>query len=151
MMETSLQQLTIENFRGAVKPFVLFFENGKKFTVIYGENGTGKSTICDAFEFLGKGRISSLDNRGLGRTNRYWNSLGRKSSDVSVSLDGKSFSCRAKINKNEVIISPSTNQLRVEVLRRSQLLTLIEARPAERYAAVSRFVDVSLLRIPKRP
>ncbi len=143
MKETSLQQLTIEHLRGAVKPFTLTFEKGKKLTVIYGENGTGKSTICDAFEFLGKGKIGSLENRGLGRTNRYWNSLGKKPSDVSVCLEADSCSFRAKINKNGVIASPSANQPRVEVLRRSQILSLIEAKPAERYAAVSRFVDVS--------
>lgn len=124
-------------------PFSLPFEKGKRLTVIYGENGTGKSTICDAFEFLGKGNVGSLDNRGLGRTNRYWHSLGKKPADVSVTLETATATCRAAVGRSEVIVLPPELRPRVEVLRRNQMLSLIEAKPAERYAAISRFIDVS--------
>ncbi|MEO6061599.1 MAG: ATP-binding protein [Thermoflexales bacterium] len=49
--------LTIEYFRGAVVPFALPFEPGRKLNFLYGENGSGKSTICDAFDFLRSGRV----------------------------------------------------------------------------------------------
>ena len=77
MSNNSPKKLTIECLRGSIRPFTLAFEKGKKLTIIYGENGTGKSTICDAFEFLGKGKVGSLENRGLGKTNRYWHLLKR--------------------------------------------------------------------------
>ena len=48
MSNSALKKLTIEHLRGSVVPFPLVFESGKKLTVVYGENGTGKSTICDA-------------------------------------------------------------------------------------------------------
>jgi energy-coupling factor transporter ATP-binding protein EcfA2 len=149
MSATALSKLTIEHLRGSVVPFSLPFENGKKLSVIYGENGTGKSTICDALEFVGKGRVGSLENRGLGKTNRYWQSVGKKASDVSVTLetvsdDKKScLACRATIGKAEVLVSPEALRPKVEVLRRKQILELIEAKPGERYATISRFIDVS--------
>jgi len=62
MSTTELSRLTIEHLRGSVVPFSLPFERGKKLSVIYGENGTGKTTICDAFEFMGNGKVSSLEN-----------------------------------------------------------------------------------------
>lgn len=71
----ALTTLTITHLRGSVGSFVLPFEVGKGLTIVYGENGTGKSTICDALELLGKGRGGSLDNRGLGKTTAYWNTI----------------------------------------------------------------------------
>ena len=143
MSNNSPKKLTIECLRGSIRPFTLAFEKGKKLTIIYGENGTGKSTICDAFEFLGKGKVGSLENRGLGKTNRYWHSVGKKPDDVAVELETASTTCRATLNKTEVICTPPENRPQVEVLRRAQILSLVEAKPADRYAAISRFIDVT--------
>ena len=63
MAAISLRCLSIENLRGSVTPFVLQFEKGKKLTIIYGENGTGKSTISDALDLLGNSKLGSLENR----------------------------------------------------------------------------------------
>jgi energy-coupling factor transporter ATP-binding protein EcfA2 len=144
MSADRLKQLTIEYLRGSAVPFSLPFEKDKKLTVVYGENGTGKSTICDAFEFLSKGRVSSLENRGLGKTSRYWPSLGKNTTDVSVSLATAGSTCRATISKSgEVVALPPEARPHVEVFRKSQILALIEATPGDRYAAISRFIDVS--------
>ena len=144
MSATGLKKLTIEHLRGSVAPFALPFEKGKKLTIVYGENGTGKSTICDALEFLGKGKVGSLENRGLGKTNKYWPSVGKKPADVAVTLEtSDGSSCRATIVKSDVIANPAASRPRVEVLRRSQILALVEAKPGDRYAAISRFIDVS--------
>ncbi len=144
MSATGLKKLSIEHLRGSVAPFALPFEKGKKLTIVYGENGTGKSTICDAFEFLGKGKVGSLENRGLGKTNKYWHSVGKKPADVAVTLEvSDGSSCRATIVKSDVVASPAAARPRVEVLRRSQILALVEAKPGDRYAAISRFIDVS--------
>lgn len=143
MSTSALKTLTIEHLRGSVIPFTLQFEKGKKLTVVYGENGTGKSTICDAFEFLGKGKVGSLENRGLGKTARYWQSLGKNPADVSVTLQTATSSCRASIGKSDVVVTPAEVRPRVEVLRRKQILDLIEAEPGKRYGQVGRFIDVS--------
>jgi hypothetical protein len=144
MSATGLKQLTIEHLRGSVAAFALPFEKGKKLTIVYGENGTGKSTICDALEFLSKGKVGSLENRGLGKTNKYWHSVGKKPADVAVTLEtSDGSSCRATIVKSDVVASPAAARPRVEVLRRSQILALVEAKPGDRYAAISRFIDVT--------
>ena len=144
MSAAGLKKLTIEHLRGSVAPFSLPLEQGKKLTVVYGENASGKSTICDAFEFLGKGRVGSLENRGLGKTNKYWHSVGKKPTDVAVTLENlDGSSCRAIIVKSDVVANPAAFRPRVEVLRHSQILALVEAKPGDRYAAISRFIDVS--------
>ena len=112
MSNSALKKLSIEHLRGCIKPFSLSFDKGKKLTVIYGENGSGKTTICDAFEFLGKGKVGSLDNRGLGvGTQKYWHSVGKRASDVVVGLETGSLTCTGKIGKGGVITSSRRKRL----------------------------------------
>ena len=143
MSAPPLVSVLIENLRGSVKPFKLPFEKGKKLTIIYGENGTGKSTVSDAFDFLGNGKVGSLDGRGLGSTQRFWPSIGKTIGDVKVTLETTAGQCSVKIGKNDIAVMNAPLQPKVAVLRRSEILGLIEAKPAERYAQISRFVDVS--------
>ncbi|QOJ20969.1 MAG: AAA family ATPase [Gammaproteobacteria bacterium] len=140
----ALSKLTIEHLRGSVVPFSLYFEKGKKLTIVYGENGTGKTTICDALEFLAKGKIGSLEGRGLGnKTERYWPSIGKTSSDIAVTLQAGTSTCKATILKGKVIPQPDSLRPKVEILRRGQILRLLEAQPAERYTEISRFIDIA--------
>lgn len=144
MIPPALKILTIEHLRGSVIPFSLPFEKGKKLTIVYGENGTGKTTICDAMEFLSKGKIGSLEDRGLGqKPDRYWPSVGKVHADISVSLDAGATSCTATIHKGSVVVIPAEQKPKVEVLRRSQILRLLEAQPSKRYAEISRFIDIT--------
>ena len=87
--------------------------------------------------------MGSLEDRGLGKTNRYWHSVGKSAADVAVTLETGDSTCTAKIAKGEVIAVPLAARPKVEVPRRSQILRLIEARPADRYAEIDRFIDVS--------
>lgn len=143
MIAPSLISVEIENLRGSVTPFKLPFEKGKKLTIIYGENGTGKSTVSDAFDLLGNGKVGSLDTRGLGATRKYWPSVGKTAAEVKVTLETTGGTCCAMLGKGDVVVTNEALRPQVAVLRRSQILQLIEAKPAERYAAISRFVDVS--------
>src|SRR5262245_55186700 len=141
---SDLKQLAVRGVRGAAKPYSVRFAADQSFTIIYGENASGKSTICDALELLGRAKVGSLDNRGLGATTRYWPSIGRSLADISVSLETLNGGCSATVARTgEVLISPETSRPRVEVFRRNQILSLIEVTPSARYAAISRFVDVS--------
>ncbi|HJV82345.1 AAA family ATPase [Noviherbaspirillum sp.] len=58
-----LSQITVGNFRG-------FSDNHsfsliKKFTFAYGPNGTGKSSLCEAFEYCLLGSIHEADNKRI--------------------------------------------------------------------------------------
>ena len=144
MSTISLKSLSIENLRGSVTPFVLNFEKGKKLTIIYGENGTGKSTISDAFDLLGNRKIGSLENRGVGSsTKTYWPSVGKSHSDVKVSLETSSGTCILSLDKKNVSVDFEVLRPQVSVLRRSEILRLIAAQPAERYKEIRQFIDVS--------
>jgi len=138
-----LKTLTIERLRGSTRSFKLPFGKGKKLTIIYGENGTGKSTICDALDFLGNGQVGSLATRGLGSTYKYWPAIGRNSEDMKVCLEGSTGSCTAQLAHRSVVVDAPEQRPGVLVLRRPQILSLVEAKPAERYEAIRRFIDVA--------
>ena len=139
-----LKSLTISAFRGSSSTFTLPFEKGRKLTLLYGENGTGKTTICDAFEFLAHGHISSLDGYGLGKgLDKYWPTSGKNARDLSVTLETSAGICSGRISDKKVQINLPSLQPRIELLRRQQILKLIQAQPKERYDAIQHFIDIS--------
>ncbi len=140
---TALRKLTVAHLRGSIQPFSLSFETGKKLTVVYGENGSGKSTLCDALDLLGNGLVGSLENRGLGSgLSKYWASVGKTPTEISVVLEAASTTHRARLVKSNVVVDPQDDRPRVQVLRRDKMLTLVTASPSERYEAIRRFIDV---------
>ncbi|SBV37651.1 conserved hypothetical protein [uncultured Stenotrophomonas sp.] len=144
MTAAVLKSLLIENLRGSVMPFSLVFEKGKRLTIVYGENGSGKSTISDAFDLLGNGNVGSLEKRGVGGATRsYWPSIGKAHSDVKVVLATSVGTCTLSLGKANVVVANEQLKPQVAVLRRSQILNLVAVQPAERYKEVGKFVDVS--------
>ncbi len=139
----SLKSLTLTAFRGSAGTFKLDFEKGKKLTLIYGENGTGKTTICDAFEFLAKDNIGSLDNRGLGSgVRKYWRTVGKPATDFAVELHTSDGQCTGKLGGNMATVLSGAAPPRVELLRHRQILEFVETQPAKRYDAIKRFIDI---------
>jgi hypothetical protein len=139
----ALKSLTLTAFRGSAGTFKLDFEKGRKLTLIYGENGTGKTTICDAFEFLTKDNIGSLDSRGLGAgVRKYWRTIGKPAHQFAVELETSSGQCTGKLAGNMATVLTGAVPPRVELLRQRRILELIEAQPAKRYEAIKGFIDI---------
>ena len=62
-----MNKITIENFRGIKSPVIIDFVKGDTPTsaLIYGRNGTGKSAIVDAWEWLINSKIEYLTKEGV--------------------------------------------------------------------------------------
>jgi len=62
-----INTITIENFRGIKSPVIIDFIKGGRPTsaLIYGRNGTGKSSIVDAWEWLINSKIEYLSKEGV--------------------------------------------------------------------------------------
>lgn len=149
--KTPHKALRIREFRGSSKDFSISFDPRKPLTLIYGENGSGKTTICDAFDFVGNGKVGSLANRGLGQLHPYWPTVGKSSSDILVELavDGRTWTAQAK--GKEAVVTPADESVpKIEVLRRASLLQLVQDDPKERYAALKPFIDISLVEQAER-
>ena len=73
-MKKPIKKIIISGFRGILNPFPLDFKRGNsnRSLVIYGKNGTGKSSITDAWEWLQTGKIEHLAREGA-KENAYPN------------------------------------------------------------------------------
>jgi energy-coupling factor transporter ATP-binding protein EcfA2 len=65
-----LQRLVMHAFRGIPTEMTVEFGDGES-TVVYGDNGTGKSTIADALEWYFTGDIELLSHEGRQHAVRY--------------------------------------------------------------------------------
>lgn len=138
-MSNTIGILGIDGFRGASQPFTLEFDEKKPVTLIFGENGTGKSTLVDAIECIANGSTSFKENWKLGagkRKDAFIPTLGKKPDEVTLTLvyGGQTFN---STSANDTAHAPA-----VRVLRRKSLQAFIEADAAQRYKEVANFLDI---------
>jgi len=82
-----LQRLVMQAFRGIPSEMTVDFGNGES-TVVYGDNGTGKSTIADALEWYFTGEIELLSHEGRQHAVRYVGGADDGVTSVEVRTSG---------------------------------------------------------------
>ena len=86
-MNEKLQRLVMHAFRGVPSEMTVDFGKGES-TVVYGDNGTGKSTIADALEWYFTGDIELLSHEGRQHAVRYVGGDGDGVTSVEVLTSG---------------------------------------------------------------
>jgi energy-coupling factor transporter ATP-binding protein EcfA2 len=140
-MKMPLRQLSLSGFRGATQFVDIAFED-KPVVMIFGENGTGKSTIVDAIDFICNERAGTLEGRQSTPVKEYLPSLGIAASSLQVDLKWGSDIFKATLNGSKPKITGPQARPKARILRRTQILEIVDTEPAKRYAAFSRFVAV---------
>jgi ABC-type transport system involved in cytochrome c biogenesis ATPase subunit len=142
-MPRKINKIAMAGFRGAVLPKEISFDASKSVTLIFGENGTGKSTIADAFAFICNRSYGSIENYSLGDSPRkHMASLGHNPSDLKVSLSCGSSTWFATLTKEGPVVSPATGCPDARILHRKSILKLVEAQPKQRYETLKTFIAV---------
>lgn len=141
-MAKRIDKITLRSFRGASEVTEIELDSKKPLVLIFGENGTGKSTILDAIDLVGNRSHGSLDDRSVGRKIGYLPNIGKKKEDVFVELKCGEATHRGTIDGLSVSVKTSGDPLNVQVLRRAKILQLVEATPQKRYEALQAFIDV---------
>ena len=138
-----ISKIALVGFRGASAPVELNFDPSKPVALIFGENGTGKSTLADAFDFLCNRSYGSLSNYSLGpSTKKYVASLGSSASDVKVTITSGASSWVATLGTDGPIVTPDSGYPDAQVLRRKSILKLIETQPRTRFEELKTFIAV---------
>jgi hypothetical protein len=111
--------------------------------LVFGENGSGKSTIIDALEFVGGESLGSLADRSVGTSKaKYATALGQTSKDVEVTLEHGGQQWVAKLGRTGPQVSGPDGRPIIHVLRRSQTLRIVDSEPKGRYDALKSFIAV---------
>jgi energy-coupling factor transporter ATP-binding protein EcfA2 len=139
-------KLSLNAFRGATQPLDVKFNTNHNITILYGENGCGKTTISDALEFVVNGTTGSLEEKhidGKSRTNHLVNANCDKK-DLKVSLTLQNKTRTAKLSGAKVEHSGELDYS-LKVLSRRYITQLVEAKPADRFKRVQDFVSLPAL------
>jgi len=142
-MAKRIEKICLEKFRGATCPVEIGFDTSKPAVMIFGENGTGKSTIVDAMDFVCNGNIGSLEDRSIGQVRgQYLPSINSDSQDlkVTISFDGKVW--EAKHSRQGASITGPNGRPTARILRRSEILNVMNAQPHERYQEIQSFLEL---------
>lgn len=141
--KTKLKLVELTFFRGASNATPIEFDPEKKITMIFGENGTGKSSIVDAFSFLCERKLGSIEDRS-GAERKYITSVRGKPEQLSVKLVTSKGTWKAafKPKTATIEIQPQQGCPDVRILRRSNILRLVEAPPSERFEALQDYINV---------
>ncbi|WP_254413313.1 AAA family ATPase [Dyadobacter diqingensis] len=145
-----IDKITVENFRGIRSPVIIDFVKGGNATsaLIYGRNGTGKSSIIDAWEWLLNSKIEYLSNEGVSERD-YAHKLS-DGKNVYVNIDFKHSSIlSAKASFNNTKISAPTftgnyldfksRNIYPNYLRYSDLQEFVFKSKGEKYKYISKF------------
>lgn len=141
-MVQRIKQLSIACFRGATCPVEFDFEISKPAIVIFGENGTGKSTIVDTLDFICNGEIGSLKDRSSTRPREHLPSLNSDHMDLNVSIIFGGNTWEAKLDGGSPNITGPEGRPSARILRRSKILQVINEQPKQRYEALRSFIAV---------
>ncbi|MGH9839437.1 MAG: AAA family ATPase [Blastocatellia bacterium] len=141
-MSKRIEKITLTRFRGATATTEVAFDPGKPVVFIFGENGSGKSSIVDAIDFVCNQTAGSLADRSSTKPKDHLPAIGHKAKDIKVELTCGDHAWTGKFAGAKIAVSDETTLPVAHVLRRTRLLSLIDATPAERYKQLQKFIDV---------
>jgi energy-coupling factor transporter ATP-binding protein EcfA2 len=142
-MAVKVNKIGLQGFRGATAPIEITLDTTKPVILIFGENGTGKSTIADAFDFVCNCGLGSLEDRSMaGQKKGYVAALGGSSNNPKVALSTSNGNFTASMARTGPTVSPEKGCPDARILRRSNILKLLNAQPKQRFDELKAFITV---------
>ena len=154
-MTLRLDTLTVSGFRGISGTET--FQFGGENNIVVGPNGTGKSTIGQALEYLLTGQVSSFTGTATGRINKRTHLPNRRTDPVDVFVEARfvdesgSFDVRREFTSRGLEATrrpPEFKQLLdladqgLLKLTREQLLDLVVSTPGDRKNELQALLNV---------
>lgn len=145
-----IKKITLENFRGIKSPVIIDFNKGGKPTsaLVYGRNGTGKSSIVDGWEWLINSKIEYLSKEGVSERDYPHKSSDGDNSYVEVNFVHPDInSVKAIFNKNKITTPTFSGEIDLfkkqtvypNYLRYSDLQEFIYKRKGDKYKYIAKF------------
>jgi recombinational DNA repair ATPase RecF len=150
MSDVTIKRISVENFRGIIEVDIPF---SRQNLLLYGENGSGKSSFVDAFEYLVNCRIERFDRQDV----NYELSIPyvNQNRDTVIKL-----TCDHSGNEVTASIRHPTAELEGDrlllqwlgqfaafppILRRAHIVKFIEIKGAERLQQLSRIIGLDTI------
>lgn len=147
---TKLKAIRIENFRGIKQVLEFPFKKGNSNTslAIYGKNGTGKSSIVDAWEWLYDYKIHHLAREGAGEKDYPHKDTDGSNSYIELIFDEGINDIKFQYNRRRITqptVAGDYNDLREKIphpchLRYRDLQRFVYFSKAEKYEYLARYL-----------
>lgn len=136
-----IDQITAKHLRGATQETAIILPP-HPIILLFGENGTGKSTLIDAVDLVCCESFGSLAEIS-GSLKSSLPSLGASHSDVEAAVRCGSETWTARLKgKTNVVVTPPEGRPKVTVLRRTNVQRLVTASPSGRFETLKDSIDV---------
>lgn len=142
----NVSSIQIQNFRGISQEKKIKFTKNKRFVILRGENGTGKSSFVNAFEFLFKNDLSAIDFQMKGKKEAFIHK-GSNAEDLKIKLNFSNQSYFERTIDDFVQSDKGVSRLYRNyesflknasfILNRKKLLNFINVKDGGRYDAIS--------------
>lgn len=143
-MSKPVTRIQMTGFRGAIGAFELEFDPKSDFTMLFGENGSGKSSILDAMDVICSGTNGCLDGMSVGQNpGRYLCAVGGQPTTLKVTVHCNGENWTGTMRRNAINVAGPAVKPKVKILRRNAILDLVLAQPSERYKALRHFIDIA--------
>jgi energy-coupling factor transporter ATP-binding protein EcfA2 len=139
--KNQIERLAFNSFRGATKSVVFQFHKENPIVLIFGENGSGKSTIADALDFICNSDFGSLRLRSGTTPKSHIVSAIGKAQDLEVEMVYGGSTWQAKLLNGKIVTSPE-NPPQAFILRRADITKIMEATDSDRYKSLKEFITV---------
>ncbi|MEZ3170134.1 AAA family ATPase [Halorubrum sp. RMP-47] len=157
-MKITIESITVNGFRGI--PGEETFTLKSDHSVFVGPNGTGKSTITQALEFLLTSQVSALTGSGAGRINKNEHIPNRQADPTEVFVEaefadeaGSTFSARREFTSQSSVKSERRPEefrrlldqadQSLTLLTRDELLNLVVTTPGKRKDQLQELLDLT--------
>ena len=145
--ELKADNLLIDSFRGINHQISLDLSD---FTIIYGKNGTGKSSIVSSLEYLFAGKLEHLKSSTIKKSAYINNNSNKK--DVAIELNlrnGEYYALKGTKKSNSPLFDVFLENPYISnasfILNRKRILEFIEGSQGDRYKAIIDLLGIKKL------
>src|SRR5438128_1760404 len=105
MPNKRISRVELEKFRGATTTTAIDFDTAKPIVLIFGENGSGKSTIGNAIDFVCNRSVGSLEDLS-GADHNHLVAIGSDETELKVRIHNDGNSWQGSKNGRKITVEP---------------------------------------------
>ena len=138
-MKERLTKISLQAFRGARDAYEINLDQGQSL-LMYGENGTGKSSLADAIEWYFTGDIELLAKEGRDHAVRHLGATKSQKTLVQIATNGElGGSCTPKAPNKAAIEAASRETF---LLRGRTIADFVDKSKGEKWSALQRLLGL---------
>ncbi|MFT3696828.1 MAG: AAA family ATPase [Kofleriaceae bacterium] len=141
-MKERLTKINIQAFRGVCEGYEIKLDQGQSL-LMYGENGTGKSSLADAIEWYFTGDIELLAKEGRDHAIRHLGAAKTLPTLVTIATNGELSGSTGPKEPNEAAIEAASRE--TFLLRGRTIADFVDKSKGEKWSALQKLLGLGAI------